>query len=231
MIGDFLRGFKMAGFVVATAALTVVMTAPASSTPAQEVKQDKNRDKGKKGKNPEASSPALETVDNSKDPNLQPQFTVGPLDVLFVNVWKEPELTSEVQVRGDCRITMNLIKEVEVCGLTPPQIEKLLSEKLSKFITAPDVAVTLRQWVSRKIYLIGNVRRSGSMVLNGQMTVAQAIAEAGGLTEFANDKKIVIMRKEGDKTEQLFFNHRNYMNGKDDGGNILLKPGDQIIVK
>ena len=154
--------------------------APAEAKPAA-AKPDSKKAPSK-GKN----SPSLPT--EIGDLNAQPEYKVGVGDGLFISVWKEPEVTGEVQVRGDCRITMNLVKDLEVCGLTPTQIQDLVTEKLSKFIAAPDVTVTYRSNVSRKIFMIGQVRRPGGMVLNGPLTIADALSDAGGLSDYANEK-------------------------------------------
>jgi len=192
----------------------------ASPAPAP-AKQDP---KGKKA----GPAPAIEAP---ADPNNQPEYKVGVGDSLSINVWKEPEVSGGVQIRGDCRITLPLIKEVEVCGMTPTEIQDLLVDRLSKFIAAPDVTVVLNVLNSRKVYFIGNVRRPGGMVLNGPITIAQALSDAGGLADFANDKKVVIMRPNNGKQDQYIFNYRNYLHGRSMEGNILLQPGDTVIVK
>jgi hypothetical protein len=98
----------------------------------------------------------------------QPEIQVRPGDTLFINVWKEPEVSSQVVVRGDCRITLNPIHDQEVCGMTPTQVQALLTEKLSKFIADPDVTVTLTGLQSRKVHFINfRVPRPGGMILNG----------------------------------------------------------------
>ena len=148
-------------------------------------------------------------------------------------MWKEPEVSTGATVRGDCRITLNLIKDVEVCGMTPTQIQNLLTDKLSKFIAAPDVTVVLMGLQSRKVYFIGQgVKRQGGMVLNGPMTIAQALSDAGGLTEFANGKKVQIQRRDENGNTTIFnFNYNEYLKGKNPKGNILLQPGDTIIAR
>jgi polysaccharide export outer membrane protein len=168
-----------------------------------------------------------------KDLNDQPEYIIGPGDSLMINVWKEPEVSANVTVRGDCRITLNLIKDVEICSMTPTQISSLLTDRLSKFIAAPDVTVTLMGLQSRKVYFIGQgVKRQGGMVLNGPLTIAQALSDAGGLSEFGNGKKVVIQRRDQDGNVQPFiFNYNDYLKGKNPKGNIMLQPGDFIICK
>jgi polysaccharide export outer membrane protein len=165
------------------------------------------------------------------DPNGQAEYKLSVGDSFAINVWKEPEVSGEVQIRGDCRITLPLIKDVEVCGMTPTEIQDLLVDKLGKFIAAPDVTIIPRALNSRKVYFIGNVRKPGGMVLNGPITIAQALSDAGGLAEFANDKKVIIRRPKNGSFVTFFFNYRNYLRGTSTEGNILLEPGDTIIVK
>jgi polysaccharide export outer membrane protein len=166
------------------------------------------------------------------DPNSQPEYTVGVGDTMTINVWKEPEVSGPVQIRGDCRITLPLVKELEVCGMTPTQIQDLLVEKLGKFIAAPDVTVVLMGINSRKIFFVGNFKRQGGMILNGPMTIAQALSDAGGVGEFANGKKVTIRRPQKDGTQKEFiFNYNDFLKGKKTTENILLEPGDTIIVK
>jgi len=168
-----------------------------------------------------------------RDPNKQPEYRVGVGDSLSITVWKEPEVSGEVNIRGDCRITIQLIKDLEVCNFTPTEIQDLVADRLSNFyqITVADVTVVLRSISSRKVYFLGSVKRPGGMVLNGPITIAQALNDAGGLAEFANDKKVVIMRMKEGKWVRYVFNYRNYIHGKSTEGNMLLEPGDQIIVK
>ncbi len=194
--------------------------------PAADPKDAKARDP----KDPASKDPGF-TTDMPKDLNDQPEFIVGPGDGLMINVWKEPEVSQPVTVRGDCRITLQLIKDVEVCGMTPTQIQNLLTEKLSKYLTAPDVTVTLSGLQSRKVYFIGQVRRPGAMVLNGPMSISQALSDAGGLADYANDKKVIIQRMINGVTKQFIFNYRDYLKGKNPQGNILLMPGDIIMVR
>ncbi len=177
-------------------------------------------------RDPKSKNPPLPT--KIDDLNAQPEYKVGVGDVLGINVWREPEVSGSVQIRGDCRITLNLIKDVEVCNMTPTQIQDLLVEKLGKFIAAPDVTVTYIGVNSRKVWMIGNVKRSGPISLNGPLTIADALSDAGGVAEFANDKSIKILHLDGTTT---IFNYRNFLKGTSNEGNVLLQPGDRVIVK
>src|SRR5580704_9181873 len=111
-----------------------------------------------------------------KDPNKQPEYRGGVGDQLLITVWKEPEVSGGVTIRGDCRITIQLIKDLEVCNFTPTEIQDLVADRLSNFyqITVADVTVVLQSISSRKVYFLGSVKRPGGMVLNGPITIAQA---------------------------------------------------------
>lgn len=165
----------------------------------------------------------------SDKPNSMQEYRVGPGDQLHINVWNEAAVSGPAVVRPDCRITVPLIKEMEVCGMTPLEIQSSLASQLSKFITAPDVTVIVSQIVSRKIYLHGEVRRTGPMPLLGPMTIAQAMSEAGGISEYAKGN-VLILRTEDGKQSRYTFNYKNFLKGEDKG-NIPLKPGDTIVVK
>jgi polysaccharide export outer membrane protein len=201
------------------------------AAPAQEKPQEKPKDKKEPAKeqpqeqksNGAAPAPAL--------PRALAEIRVGPGDVMRIDVYKEPEPSGDVIIRGDCRITLPLIKDVEVCGLTPTEISALLTEKLSKFIASPDVTVVMKQINSRKVYITGQVRRPGVLMLLTPMTLAQALTEAGGVSEYGNAKKVMVLRpKPNGETERFQFNYKDYLKGKQVPGNIELQPGDTIIV-
>jgi polysaccharide export outer membrane protein len=158
-------------------------------------------------------------------------YRIGAGDVLQIAVWKEADASvPEVVVRADGKISVPLVKEVDVLGLTPKDLEKLLTEKLSRLINDPDVTVVAKQINSLKVYLAGAVRKEGPVPLLGPKTVLQAINEAGGLTEYAKKKKIYVLRPEGGKQVRLPFNYEDVIKGERPEQNILLKPNDMIVV-
>jgi polysaccharide export outer membrane protein len=177
-------------------------------------------------------------LNNEKDdsPRAVPQalpegYRIGAGDVLQIAVWKEADASvPEVVVRADGKISVPLVKEIDVLGLTPKDLEKLLTEKLSRLINDPDVTVVAKKINSLKVYLAGAVRKEGSVPLLGPMTVLQAINEAGGLTEYAKKKKIYVLRPEGGKQTRLPFNYEDVIKGGHPEQNILLKPNDMIVV-
>lgn len=174
-------------------------------------------------------APAATSPDNATDQNA---YRIGAGDVLEINVWKEPEASvSGVIVRPDGKITLPLLKEVEVNGLTPVQLQKLLVSKLDpQFIRGADVTVVVKDIRSKKVYLIGAVKREGPVPLLYSMTVLQVLAEAGGLTDFAKRKKIYILRTENGQQQKLLFNYDQAIKGEHVEQNILIRPDDTIIV-
>jgi polysaccharide export outer membrane protein len=154
-------------------------------------------------------------------------YRVGPEDVIAVRVWREPELSGQFVVRPDGRITLPLAGELNVSELTPEQVQAKVIELYSKFVNKPEVGVSLSRVGSKKYYLVGQVARAGMMPLVVPTTILEAINAAGGFQEFANKKKVTILRG----TKILRFNYEEVINGKKMEQNILVENGDHIIVK
>jgi polysaccharide export outer membrane protein len=159
-----------------------------------------------------------------------PSYLIGPNDVLTIYVWKEPELTRDITVMFDGKITFPLIGEIMAQGLSVTALKGAISEKLKKYLTAPEVTVIVRDPRSRRIYTIGKLTRPGLYPLETDMTVIQALSTAGGFTEWADTKNIVIIRRKGEKEVQIYFNYKDFISGKDLGQNIVLEPNDTIVV-
>ena len=157
-------------------------------------------------------------------------YLIGPNDLLHVYVWKEPDLTRDVTVMADGRITFPLIGEIMASGKTVAELKEIITKKLTKYVTAPEVTVIVNESRSRTIYTIGKVNRPGPYPLAPGMTVLQALSTAGGFAEWADTKNIVIVRREGGKEIQLHFNYKGFIEGKNLVQNILLKPNDTIVV-
>lgn len=162
---------------------------------------------------------------------VPPEYRIGAGDVLEVDVWKEPEAsTPGVVVRADGKITVPLVKELEVTGLTTGELEKILQQKLAKFIPGAEVTVVVREVNSKKVYMIGAVKRAGPIKLDYPMTILQVLAEAGGITDFAKKSKIYVLRHEGDKDIRIPFNYSQVIKGEHIEQNIRVLPGDTIVV-
>jgi polysaccharide export outer membrane protein len=147
-----------------------------------------------------------------------------------VSVWKEPELSRQVPVRPDGKISLPLLNDVQALGLTPTQLAAQITTGLEKFMTSPQVAVIVSQINSQRIYILGEVGRAGAYGLLPGMTVLQALSNAGGFTPFANLKNIYVLRQDSGKQQKLLFNYKEVISGKKSEQNIELKPGDTIIV-
>jgi polysaccharide export outer membrane protein len=158
------------------------------------------------------------------DPN---KYLVGPEDLLFIKVWREPDFTLPVAVRPDGKITMPLIGEVQAAGETPLQLTKTLAELLAKYLNNPEVNVFVTEVRSKKYYINGQVERTGSFPLVTPTRILEALSHAGGFRDFADTKKIRILR--GEKV--YYFNYREVTNGKRLEQNIYLESGDQIIIR
>lgn len=163
--------------------------------------------------------------------NVPAGYHIGAGDVLQIVVWKEAEASVPAAVvRADGKISMPLIKEVMVMGLTPSEAEKLMAEKLSPLIHDPDVTVVAKEIHSQRAYLLGAVRKEGPIVMQAAMTVLQAITEAGGLTDYAKPKSIYILRNENGKQVRMPFNYSAVIKGDRMEQNVILLPNDTIIV-
>jgi len=157
-------------------------------------------------------------------------YVIGPEDVLYINVWREDTLTRTVPVRMDGNISLPLIDEVQAAGLTPLQLKEVLVEKLKKFVDLPNVSVIVMEANSYKVYVSGQVRTPGVYRLRSETSILQIIPMAGGFTEWANQKKILVIRKEGGKDKRITVNYKKIVEGKEPGGNFVLKAGDTIII-
>jgi polysaccharide biosynthesis/export protein len=157
-------------------------------------------------------------------------FVIGESDVLNINVWKEPEISQSVVVRPDGKISLPLIGEVFVSGLTPVQTQTLLTNKLQSILTNPQVTVTVTDIRSRVVSITGEVAKPGTYPLLVPTTILQVISNAGGLGTFANRKGIFVLRMVDGKQQRFPFNYSQVIKGEKPEQNILLHPGDTVVV-
>jgi len=162
-------------------------------------------------------------------PQSNSSYVIGPDDQLHVSVWKEPDLTNTMPVRADGMISLPLLNDVQAAGLTPMQLAASISEKLKKYITDPHVTVEVTQMNSQRIYVTGEVLHPGAMNRTPDMTVLQALATAG-FTQFANTKGIYVLRTESGKQTKIPVNYKKLVKGDNMQQNVVLKPGDTIVV-
>jgi polysaccharide biosynthesis/export protein len=158
------------------------------------------------------------------------RYVIGAEDVLYIHVWREETVTKTVSVRMDGMISIPLVDEIQAAGLTPLQLKEKLTERLKQFIENPNVTVVVMEANSFKVYISGQISKPGIYRLRSDTTLAQIISMAGGLTEWANQKKIIIIRKENGKEKRFTINYKKIVKGEDLDSNIILKSGDTIIV-
>jgi polysaccharide export outer membrane protein len=156
-------------------------------------------------------------------------YVIGPEDVLHVAVWKENDLTATLPVRPDGKISLPLLNDVQAAGLTPMQLADSLTDKLKKYVASPRVTVVVTSINSKRIFLVGEVGHTGATPMLPNMTVLQALSSAG-MTQFANTKKIYVMRVQNGKQIKMPVNYRKLVKGEMMEQNYLLQPGDTIVV-
>ncbi len=184
---------------------------------------------GQKGQHPGAN-PGASTSSASTLP-ASPTYVISPGDVLDISVWKEPEISFRgLPVRPDGKISLPLINDVKASGLTAMQLSALITQKLKKYIEDPQVTVVVAAVNSQHYYVLGEVLHAGVFPLLPGITVLQALSAAGGFTQFANSKKIYVLRNVNGQQQKMPFNYKDVVEGKNLQENIELKPGDTIIV-
>jgi polysaccharide export outer membrane protein len=157
-------------------------------------------------------------------------YQIGAGDQLDISVWKNAELSRQVTVRPDGMISLPLVNDVRAAGLTPMELRDLLAKKLSEYVPAAEVSVIVTRVRSYSISVVGAVTKPGRFVLSSPTTVLEAIALAGGLNEFASRRSITVLRTEGKgATTRVPFNYNNALAGEA-SENLLLRPGDVIVV-
>ena len=182
-----------------------------------------------------AASPASDKAVSDKTTNeasnnqAGPEYVIGPQDVLHIAVWKEADLTATLPVRPDGKISLPLLNDVQASGLTPKQLADSVTEKLKKYIADPRVTVVVTEINSKRIFLVGEVLHSGAAPMLPNMTVLQALSSAG-ISQFANTKRIYVLRTENGKQQKLPVNYRKLVKGEQIEQNYLLQPGDTIVV-
>lgn len=182
--------------------------------------------------NGSAPSPAPSTAAHGTAAAVvNPKYRIGVGDVLQIAVWKEPDASvPTVQVRSDGAITIPFVRNIEVGGLTLAEAEASIAQKLSRYVQSPDVTVLVREINSEKIYILGAVRHEGAMPLKSTTNVLQALAEAGGLTDYAKRKKIYVLRTEAKGQVRLPFNYEDVIVGRSVQQNVRLRAGDTVVV-
>jgi polysaccharide export outer membrane protein len=180
-------------------------------------------------KPPADAKPAADKPQSEPASVAGPDYVIGANDMLHISVWKEPELTEALPVRPDGKVSLPLLNDVVAAGLTPTQLADSITIKLKKYISDPRVTVVVTAMNSQKIYVIGEVLHPGSTLLQPNMTVLQALASSG-FSQFANTKGIYILRSENGKQQKIPVHYRELLKGESINQNVVLKPGDTIVV-
>jgi len=191
-----------------------------NSSDASQVAKDPNKNGAPAPPKDAASTPA----------QLDPLsgYRVGPEDELTIAVWHEPELSQNVTVRPDGMITLPLLNDIKVAGLTTQEMQVLLTDKLKTVVNDPQVTVSVKAVRSKKVFLVGNVAKQGVYPLDSNKTVMELLVEAGGLGPFAKKGSIYVLRTENGKQTRIPFDYKKAVAGK--GSLIELKPGDMVVV-
>jgi len=163
-------------------------------------------------------------------PGLRDTYTIGVPDLLRITVWKNAELSVDVPVRSDGKISVPLLDDVQAEGLTPAELKEVISERLSEYITAPDVTVIVLEPRSRVATVVGGVARAGIVPLNKETRVMDAIAAMGGFSTWAKRSDIRVLRPGEGGLISYRFDYGAYVAGKEPDSNIVLRPGDTVVV-
>lgn len=176
--------------------------------------------------------PVVDDVPRTQDYAVM-EYVIGPSDVLSIKVWKHPDLDRTVTVRPDGKFSFALAGEIEANGLTPSQLQEKLEKGLSRYvdIIPGEVSVVVDEVHSYKVSVLGEVRQPGQFEFQIQSTVLDALAMAGGLTEFTSGKNVTVMRRNGGQTEKLHFDYRKLVDASSHDRSSYIFPGDIIVVR
>ena len=177
-----------------------------------------------------AEKTLAKTPETKKPTVVDSSYIIGPMDVLEIQVWKEPDFSRQVLVRPDGKITFPLIDDIQASGMTTLALKALLTERLKGFVDSPEVTVIVIESRSKNFYIVGRVNQPGRYPLSPNMTVLQALSVAGGPIQLAHKDNIRIIRRSEGKEEILRFDYDKVISGKKLEQNILLEPNDTIIV-
>ncbi len=191
----------------------------AEDEPVAKPEKQKKKKKGQPAAPVAAEAPSSGTID-------QATYVIGPEDVLKISVWHENDISGSFDVRPDGMISMQLVNEIKAAGLTPTQLAAAITERLTKFINHPEVNVQVMKVNSKKYIIYGEVNHSGAFPLTTPITFLEALSNASGFRDFANTKKIYLLRG----TTKFSFNYKDVSKGKHMEQNILVQNGDQIFV-
>jgi polysaccharide export outer membrane protein len=217
-------GERMKAMIVIAIAMLLGFASASMATQNAAKEKDKSASDASPGQVPSSQSSSGQPVSV-----VGSSYLIGADDVLLVSVWKEPDLTITLPVRPDGNISMPLLNDVPAAGFSPTQLAASITEKLKKYVADPRVTVIVTQINSQKVYVTGEVLHTGAIQLLPNMTVLQALADAG-FTQFANTKGIYVLRGGNGRQQKIPVNYKRLVKGQAIDQNIILKPGDTIVV-
>jgi polysaccharide biosynthesis/export protein len=216
------------GILIAGTWLIIAWAMVAASGIAQDSKKATDGS-AKESPTPPKAGPATASQGNSQVDNKS--YVIGENDLLDIDVWKEKEISRAIPVRPDGKISLPLIGEIQASGMTPLQLQDDIARRLKGFIANPEVTVIVTDPRSHHFNIVGTVAKPGEYPLSQSMTVLDAISVAGGFRDFAKETKIYVLRTmPGGTQEKLPFNYKDAIKGKKPENNVVLKPGDTIVV-
>jgi polysaccharide biosynthesis/export protein len=205
----------MAKHAVSTCAVVLVISGCASSTSAQQTR---------------TTVPTAERVSSVPAAVPRSDYIIGAEDVLTVVFWRDKEMSGDVVVRPDGKISVPLLRDVDAAGSTPDQLRARLVQAAAKYLEEPDATVVVKEIRSKKVFITGSVAKPGTYPLASGMNVLQCIALAGGVLEYADTKSIVVIRNDRGQPRYHKFNYNDVIRQKHVEQNLELKPGDTIVV-
>ena len=162
--------------------------------------------------------------------SAQNYYTIGKGDILEISVWKEPEISRRVQVRVDGRISMPLVDDIHAAGMTPIELKEVITRRLSDYIEVPVVTIVVHEQAVQSYYVLGEVQEQGEFILADDITVLQALAMAGGFTEWANKRNLLLLRNTETGEQRIDINYRDIVSGNAPDQNLRIMPGDTLVV-
>lgn len=180
-----------------------------------------------------ATAHALDTAKHAaaRERSSAPEeYRIGPADVLQISVWKNESLSRTVPVRPDGMISLPLVNEIRAAGLTPLQLRDVLRKKLAEYLPNPEVSVIVMEMHSFVVSVLGEVKKAGRYQFAGPATVLDALAQAGGMTEFASPSGLYVLRHENGATRRIPFNYNKVISDSSQNGNFFVQPGDIVVV-
>ncbi len=218
----------MCGAILPASASASTLVAGNDSSARQSTAPATKDDKKPNSKKAPANTDSPRSTAAGSSDTTPAAYRIGVDDQILISVWREHDLSLAVVVRPDGVITMPLLNDIYVVGMTPKELADSLTEKLKPFVNEPQVTVSVQAIHSRKVYLIGNAARQGAFELNDNKTAMELIAEAGGLSQFAKTNSIYILRVVNGSEVRIPFHYKDAISGK--GQDILLMPGDKVVV-